>query len=76
MSPKINISISLDEQQVDLPDVHYGSVDQPQMSWSEIDEQDTDDVDDDEDMLLTETPQSTIDLLGFDPLELESDGEE
>jgi hypothetical protein len=52
---------------MDLPDVYFGAVG-PLPDWRKVNVPDMD-VDDDE--VLTETPKSVVDLLGFDPLELE-----
>lgn len=55
---------------LEQPDFHVGSAKTPPGNWRD----DDDDADDDpDDELLDETPQSVIDVLGFDPLEF--DGE-
>jgi hypothetical protein len=50
----------------ELPDIHYGS------SEEELDD-DLSDVDesDDDDEVLKKTPKDVVDVLGFDPLELD-----
>ena len=52
-----------------LPDVHFGSVDNPLPDWRKMERLKEDGLDNDE--LLKDTPQDVIDTLGFDPLEFE-----
>jgi hypothetical protein len=53
---------------IDLPDVHFGDVtDEPNENWKDLDEADPDDEE------LEQTPQSVIDMLGFDPKEPDED---
>ncbi len=54
-----------------LPAVHFGVVDENDVE-GEIPEVDGADDDDDED--IEKTPQDVIDILGFDPLDVEDDG--
>jgi hypothetical protein len=50
----------------DLPDVHFGRGDAKPLDWRKYKEDSADD-----DAPLAKTPQSTIDILGFDPLDLD-----
>jgi phage-related protein (TIGR01555 family) len=56
---------------VELPEVHYGSAQRTDDDWRQY-EGDFDDVDDDAE--LERTPRSVIDMLGFDPLEMDEPG--
>ena len=56
-----------------LDDVHFGEVDKPLPDWRADVPDDEDESDDVDDELLSETPEDVIEMLGFDPLELEED---
>lgn len=51
-----------------LPDVYFGKVDAPPLDWRKY-KDDGDEIDNDQE--LAETPRSTVELLGFDPLDHE-----
>jgi hypothetical protein len=53
-----------------LPDVHYGKAEDGRLDWRTYKDYG---IDDDE--LLEETPPSVVEILGFDPLKANNDGE-
>lgn len=55
---------------MELPDVHFGSVDAPKANWREYDEPDPDDEQ------LDETPSDVVMMLGFDPAEPDDETED
>jgi hypothetical protein len=59
---------------LEMQRVHFGSVDKPPANWREDPEVTEDEDPDDE--LLDETPEDVVEMLGFDPLELEDGKEE
>jgi hypothetical protein len=52
----------------ELPELHFGRADAPPLDWRKYKD---DSLDDDEP--LAQTPASTVAILGFDPLDLDSD---
>lgn len=53
-----------------LPDVHFGTAEAKPLDWRQYKE---DSADDDEP--LAQTPTSVVAILGFDPKELDDDGD-
>ena len=53
----------------ELPDIHYGTAEGELPDWRKS-EDDDEDPDDEE---LPETPPEIIEILGFDPLDLDED---
>ena len=52
-----------------LPEVHFGNEPAADIDWRKV----KDDESPDDDEQLKETPQDVIDLLGFDPLEMDKE---
>ena len=62
---KKKISISMDN--TELPEAHYGSISDKPIDWRASKDETPDD-----DEQLDKTPDDVVELLGFDPAELEN----